>query len=116
MSSNSPACQAAEAKHALTIRWLNIWSGLVFLAGCVLVLFVAVAIALILSGRMPAGAAAAVGALIAGGALPWVVERQREAHADEEEALKEVQTYCGSAAAAVTLRDRSRFRVFGLRI
>jgi hypothetical protein len=100
----------------MALRWLNLWTFLLFLTGCLLVIFVAAAIVLILLGRMPVGAVAAIGALIAGGALPWVVERQREAHADEEEALKEVKAYCDSTAAAEAMRDRSRLKVFGVKL
>jgi hypothetical protein len=116
MSSDTPACEAAQAKHSMTLRWLNTWTYLLFSAGCLLVLFLAVAIALILVGRMPAGAVVAVGALIAGGTLPWVVQRQREAVADEKEALREVGTYCGTTVEAEALRDRTRLRLFGLRL
>ena len=111
MNGQTP-CEYARERHQMMVRWRNIWTALLIIAGATVVLFVIAAILLLLLGKMPLGVVAAVASLIDGVALAWVVQRQREAVADEESAYADVVKHCGKADDADSLRGRTRFKIF----
>lgn len=107
-------CQYARERHREIARWRNLWSLLVFVFGSAIVLFSVAAITLLVRQAWITGAVATVATVVSGVGTSWVLERRREAVAEEEEAYRDVKTHCGSTADADAYREKltilSRFR------
>ena len=67
-------------------------------------------------------AASALGTIVSGAAVKWVLERRQDAKNEEEEAYRDVQAKCSSGALEAAAKStelasaddlRERYRLFG---
>jgi hypothetical protein len=99
-------CQYARERHRDIARWRNLWSILIFAFGSAIILFSIVAVTLFVRQAWITGAVSTVATVVSGVGTSWVLERRREAVAEEEEAYRDVQTHCGSTAEADAYRQK----------
>jgi hypothetical protein len=81
---------AAAKRHNDTLRWKNIWAGLLFALGIIIVLFLATACALIIDGTYLKGAISGFASLLSGGGFAWIWKRWEDARKDEREAFQDL--------------------------
>src|SRR5687767_11482283 len=83
-------CQYARERYREIARWRSVWTVLLFLVGCAIVVFVILSIISFSDQKMIEAAAGAIGTLISGAAMAWVVTRRNEAVTEENEAWQRV--------------------------
>ena len=116
-------CEYARERHRNILMWRNLWTILLFVFGSVLVLSLIVIVAFILlQHRYWEGAVCALGTVVSGAAVKWIVERRQDAKNEEEEAYRDVEAKCGAPALEAAVQPaalssakglRERYRLFG---
>ena len=81
---------AAKIRHVYALRWLNLWTGLVFVLGAAVAAFLVFCIYLLTQGQNLEGAISAIGSLLSGGGFAWVVSRRKEAVKEEKSAYEDL--------------------------
>ena len=108
-------CEYARERHRNIARWRNLWTILLFLFGSAVVLFLCVAVLAFWKQAVLAGSLSTLSTIVGGVAIKWVLDRRREAVAEEQSAYDEVVARCGQAEAAAAdafRRKQSLFRRF----
>lgn len=113
MSSPITNCQYARQRHKNLVRWLNLWTILLFVFGTVIVVVLALAIARFHDPKVLEQLAAALGAVASGVAMGWVRDRRNDAKAEEAEAWRDVTATCDSKTDGPTDDPRPSYRLFG---
>jgi hypothetical protein len=94
---------AATKRHNSALRWKNLWAALVFLLGIAVVVFLALALALLVHGSFLEGAISGFGSLLSGGGFAWVRSRWEDAKKDEQETFHELN----EAQKAIKMENRA---------
>ncbi|MGA2168686.1 MAG: hypothetical protein ABSG62_10775 [Terracidiphilus sp.] len=94
-------CDFAKLRYFSAPRWLNLWKILLYAFGAAVVLFLVAAILLFIRSTWLAGAITALGTIVSGTGIAWVVKLETTAAADEKRRLRPAQTgvraaRCGS--------------------
>jgi hypothetical protein len=106
-------CQYARERYREIARWRSVWTVLLFLVGCAIVVFVILSIISFRDQKVIEVAAGAIGTLISGAAMTWVVTRRNEAVKEEDDAWKGVEQHCGKTdATAHAIRAKTQFLRF----
>ena len=77
------------------LRWLNLWTVLLWIFGATLIVFCSVAIILFIRETWLPGALSILGTIVNGAGIGWVVARRKEAEAEERDAFKVFSVECG---------------------
>src|SRR5262245_26889402 len=97
-------CTVAVERYKSIARWRNLWTILLFVFGSTVILFLCASILLFINEVWLPGAISALGTIVNGVGVSWVVTRRNEAVKEEADAYEDVKSVCGgatpSAAAA----------------
>jgi hypothetical protein len=115
------SCEYARQRHRVLLQWRNLWTILLFVFGsCVVLSLVTIVLFVFLRQQYAEGLTTAIGGVVSGLAVSWVVARRNDARAEEEEAYRDVSEKCAQAQAppgfaSVPSPDelRTRYRLFG---
>jgi len=111
-------CEYARNRHHNTVMWLNLWTGLVFFFGSVLVLVLVVVIVFFLRSSWVPGAISTLATIVDGVAIKWVYSRRQESLQEEKDAFGEVTKACTAPQeqqvqqAAADLRQNVKYMNF----
>jgi len=97
-------CEYARERHRNILMWRNLWTILLFAFGTAVIVFAVLAIALFIREEWLIGAIMALGTLVQGAAIKWVVDRRADAVREEEFAYQDVAAKCQSTETADQLR------------
>jgi len=87
-------CEYAIERHRNIAKWRNLWTILLFIFGCTVVIFLVAAILLFIRQDWLPGALSTLGTIVNGVGIKWIYERRMEAVKEEEEAYKDVEEKC----------------------
>ena len=100
----STPCEYARERHKNYSIWKNLWTGLLFAFGTTIIIFFCAAILLFIRATWLPGAVSTIGLISSGIGIKWVVNRRKEAVAEEEKAYHEVAKQCGETKEADKVR------------
>jgi len=101
-------CEYARNRHLGLALWRNLWTILLFVFGCAVVVFLVVAILLFIREDWLPGALSTLGTIVTGASVGWIVTRRSEAVQEEEKAYQQVVDVCDDKAAADRVRQSHR--------
>jgi hypothetical protein len=96
-------CDFARERYRNIAKWRNMWTILLFIFGATVIIFLCAAIFLFIRQSWLPGAISALGTIVNGVGVSWVVSRRAEAVKEEEDAYKDVVEKCPSTAADATM-------------
>jgi membrane protein implicated in regulation of membrane protease activity len=100
MVNNEPLlCKIAQERHRNAGLWLYLWNILLWVFGAALVGFLIYAILVLLLNPQLSAALGALGAIVSGAAIRWVVDRRTKASEEEKTAYEEVIKECSGPDA-----------------
>jgi hypothetical protein len=88
-------CDFAKLHYLNALRWLNLWSVLVYVFGVTVVLFLVAAILLFIRSTWLPGALTTLGTIVSGVGITWVVNQRAAAVDEEREAFRRLKKECG---------------------
>ena len=107
-------CEFAKHRYNGIARWRFLWTLLIFIFGAFLVVIVAGALVLALASEPTAAIITAIGGVVDGAGVLFLISRRKESKQEEEAAYRDVKAMCTDASAAVDATRRS-LRVLGVR-
>jgi len=109
MANGTSNCEYARNRNHNTVLWLNLWTGLLFVFGGVIVLTLSIIVFTLLRPQPSwvAGSIATLATIVDGVAIKWVYSRRQEAVKEEGDAYNEVVKQCsvppGTAQASAAV-------------
>lgn len=94
-------CEFAIERYRNIAKWRNMWTILLFIFGATVILFLCGSILLFIRESFLPGAISALGTIVNGVGVSWVLSRRTDAVKEEEEAYSDVQSKCPVASAAM---------------
>jgi len=101
-------CEYAIERHRNIAKWRNLWTILLFIFGCTVVIFLIAAILMFVRQDWLPGALSTLGTIVNGVGIKWVYERRMEAVKEEEEAYKHVEEICAKEIAPEKVKQQLR--------
>jgi len=92
--SNPDPCVFAMKRYVDKLRWLNLWTLLLWIFGATVVVFCSVATLLFIRKTWLPGALTVLGTIVNGAGTAWVIARRKEAEAEERDAFKVFSVEC----------------------
>jgi hypothetical protein len=92
-------CNFAMKRYVDKLRWLNLWTALLWIFGVTLIVFCSVAILLFIRETWLPGALTVVGAIVNGAGIAWVLARRKEAETEERDAFNVFSVECAGRKA-----------------
>ncbi len=111
-------CEYARNRHQNAVRWLNLWTGLLFVFASAVVLVLVLVILFFLRSSWVAGAVSTIATIVDGVAIRWVYARRQESLQEEKDAYSEVTKQCTAdheqpaQQAAADLRLQAKLTTF----
>ena len=87
-------CDFAMKRYVDKLRWLNLWTALLWIFGVTLIVFCSVAILLFIRETWLPGALTVVGTTVNGAGIAWVLARRKEAETEERDAFNVFSVEC----------------------
>jgi hypothetical protein len=101
-------CRLAQDRYRNAALWRNLWTILLFAVGAVVAVFLVLAVVFFLRQDWLPAAAAALGTIVDGAGMKWVVDRRKDAVEEEREAYQEVREACRDVSRADQLGSKLR--------
>ena len=108
-------CEFAKHRYNGIARWRFLWTLLVFVLGVLVAVMLAVAIVTAIDEEWGVAIATAVGTIVTGSAMTFVLNQRKEAKDEEEAAYDDVVTRCGAPTQPQVETFRGQLKVFGIR-
>ena len=101
-------CEYARERHQNMLRWLNLWTILLFAFGTALIIFLILVIFLFIRATWLPGALSTIGTIVSGIIIQWIVKRRTVAKDEEEKAYQDVVEQCQESQAADEVRNSNK--------
>jgi hypothetical protein len=101
-------CEYARERHQNMVRWLNLWTILLFAFATALIIFSILAISLYIGATWLPGALSTLGTIVSGVSIQWVVKRRTVAKNEEEKAYKDVVEQCQGSKFGDEVRNSNK--------
>ena len=101
-------CEYARERHKNMVRWLNLWTILLFAFATALIIFLILVIFLYLRSTWLPVALSTVGTIVSGVIIQWIVKRRTVAKEEEEKAYQDVVKQCQESQSADKVRNSNK--------
>jgi len=101
-------CEYARERHQNLVRWLNLWTILLFAFATALIIFLILVIFLYLRSTWLPVALSTVGTIVSGVIIQWIVKRRTVAKEEEEKAYQDVVKQCQESQSADKVRNSNK--------
>ena len=106
MKNPETPCDFAKIRYLGALRWLNLWNILLYVFGASVVLFLVAALLLFIRSTWLPGALTALGTIVSGAGIAWVVKQRTTAHTEEKEAFEGLSKACSPTGHALAGIDK----------